>query len=256
SKFGFTLDTGAAESAVQAALSCAHLHLLGLHCHIGSQIFELKPFELAAEVMLEFMAKLHEKYGAEFEELDLGGGFGIKYVQRHDPIAYDEYMHRVSHTIKDCCARLNLRLPRILIEPGRSIVASAGITLYTVGSVKEIPGVRTYVAVDGGMADNPRYSLYQADYDAVIADRAAQPREKIVTIAGRCCETDLLQEGIAIQEAKAGDTLAILATGAYNYSMASNYNRLPRPAVVMVKDAVPRVIVKRESMEQLLANDL
>lgn len=256
SKFGFTLDNDDAEKAVAESLQCKNIRLRGVHCHIGSQIFDIGPFELAAEVMLVFMARIKQKYGYEMEQLNLGGGFGIKYIASHDPVPYDKYMSLISKTVKDCCEKYGIKLPYILIEPGRSIVGAAGITLYTVGSVKEIPGMRTYVAVDGGMADNPRYSLYQAPYDAVIADRAGEKRDRVVTIAGRCCETDLLQENIALQDSHAGDTLAMFATGAYNYSMASNYNRLPRPAVVMVKDGDARVVVKRESYDDLLRCDL
>ena len=206
--------------------------------------------------MVNFMADMRDKYGANLRELDLGGGFGIKYVSEHDPVKYDRYMERVSEVVKGCCSKRNMELPFILMEPGRSIVASAGITLYTVGTVKEIPGIRTYVSVDGGMTDNPRYSLYKAQYDVAIADRAAEPRTKTVTVAGRCCESDPLQENVNIQEPKAGDTLAFFATGAYNYSMASHYNRVPNPAMVMVKDGESRVIVKREKYEDLVRNDV
>lgn len=257
SKFGFALETGEAEQAVIKALALANITLVGLGCHIGSQIFEISPFEQTAEIMINFMADMCQKHGAALRELDLGGGFGIKYVPTDDPIEYNKYMEKVSETIKSCCAARGMELPFIVLEPGRSIVASAGLTLYKVGSVKEIPGIRTYVAVDGGMTDNPRYALYQAKYDAVIADRAGEKRTKTVTIAGRCCESgDLIAEHIAIQEPKAGDTLAVFATGAYNYSMASNYNRVPRPAMVMVKDGCARVIIKRESYEDIIRNDI
>jgi diaminopimelate decarboxylase len=200
---------------------------------------------------------MYDKYGVVLTQLDLGGGFGIKYVSSHDPVEYDKYMQKVSVTVKSTCEKRGIQLPFILIEPGRSIVGSAGITLYTVGSIKEIPNIRTYVAVDGGMADNPRYALYGAPYDAVIANRAISPRDKTVTIAGRCCESgDLIQENIAIQTPTVGDTLAVFATGAYNYSMASNYNRLPRPATIMIKDGKARVIIKRESYEDIIKNDV
>lgn len=257
SKFGLAIETKEAEQAVREAKSFENISIEGIHCHIGSQIFEFTPFELAAEVMLRFMADMKQKYGVEFNELNLGGGFGIKYLASHDPIDYDLYMEKISETVKKICKEKGLRQPFILMEPGRSIVGSAGITLYTAGSVKEIPGVRTYVSIDGGMADNPRYALYQAPYEAVVADRAKEPKTQTVTIAGRCCESgDLIQENIAIQPAKPGDTVAVFATGAYNYSMASNYNRLPKPAVVMIKDGNPRVIVKRETYENLIENDI
>lgn len=257
SKFGLAIETGEAEEAVQKAVATPNINLVGLHCHIGSQIFEIEPFELAAKVMINFMADMRDKHGAEFTRLNLGGGFGIKYIPENDPIQYDKYMEKVSVAVKNACARRNMELPFILLEPGRSIVASAGITLYTVGSVKNIPGVRTYVSVDGGITDNPRYALYQAEYDAVIANKAKLERDSKVTIAGRCCESgDLIQENINIQEANAGDILAVFATGAYNYSMASNYNRVPRPAAVMIKDGEQRVFIKRETYKDLVRNDI
>ena len=269
SKFGLALETGEAEQAIKLAIDFKGIELVGVSCHIGSQIFVAKiqftqcdtifiaPFELAAEVMVRFIADMRDKYGVTLRELDLGGGFGIKYVPSHDPVQYDRYMEKVSEVLKRECKSRRLELPFILIEPGRSIVASAGITLYTVGSVKEIPGIRTYVSVDGGMSDNPRYALYQAPYDVVIADRALQSRTKAVTIAGRCCESgDLIQENIAIQEPKVGDILAVFATGAYNYSMASNYNRVPRPAMVMVRNGKARLVIKRETYEDLIRNDV
>lgn len=256
SKFGFALETGEAEEAVIKASEFANIDLVGAACHIGSQIFDIMPFEKAAEVMIDFMADMNEKYRVNLQELDLGGGFGIKYVDGDDPIEYDKYMEKVSVTVKERCKEHGMALPFIYLEPGRSIVGEAGITLYTVGSVKRIPDIRTYVAVDGGMTDNPRHSLYGAEYDAVIADRAGEPREEKVTIAGRCCETDLLTEGVLIQTPHPGDTLAMFSTGAYNFSMASNYNRVPRPAMVMIKDGRARVVVKRESYEDIVRNDV
>ena len=257
SKFGVALENGEAMEAVKRAIEYPSIHLCGIHCHIGSQIFDIAPFELAAEKLIAFMADIKNEFGIELDELNLGGGFGIKYLPEHDPVAYDSYMQKVSVTVKTACQKYNLKLPFILIEPGRSIVGSAGITLYTVGSIKEIANVRTYVAIDGGMADNPRYALYQSPYDAVIANHASEPRTKTVTIAGRCCESgDLIQENIKIQECEPGDILAVLATGAYNYSMSSNYNRLPRPPVVMIKDGVPRVIIKGETYDDVIRNDI
>lgn len=256
SKFGMAIETGAAEDGVRQALALEGISLVGVHCHIGSQIFELEPFRHAAEVMVNFMADMRDRQGARLRELNLGGGFGIKYLPEHDPVPYHAYMQAVAETIQSACTARGMETPFILLEPGRSIVASAGITLYTVGNIKEIPGVRTYVAVDGGMGDNPRYALYQADYSAVIADRADAPATEKVTIAGKCCETgDLLQEHTPLQPAHPGDTLAVLATGAYNYSMASNYNRIPRPAAVMVRDLRPRVIIQRETFQDLVHND-
>jgi diaminopimelate decarboxylase len=257
SKFGFALETKEAEAAVKNAAALKNIDLVGLHCHIGSQIFDIEPFQFAAQVMINFMADIRDKYGIKMTELNLGGGFGIKYVQSHDPIEYDKYMEQVSITVKETCEQRGLNLPFILIEPGRSIVASAGITLYTVGSVKEIPNIRTYVSVDGGMGDNPRYALYSSPYEVIVANKASQKRVKTVTIAGRCCESgDLIQENVAIQSPEPGDIIAVLATGAYNYSMASNYNRLPRPAAIMIKDGTPRVFIRRESYEDIVKNDI
>ena len=256
SKFGFALETGEAMEAVKEAIKLPHIRLRGVHCHIGSQIFDIEPFELAAEVMLGFMADIKKGPGLEIEELDLGGGFGIRYIPDHNPVEYDRYMKHVSERVKKTCEALQLKMPFISIEPGRSIAGPAGITLYKIGAVKEIPGIRTYVSVDGGMTDNPRYALYQSEYEAVIANKAAQPKTRLVTIAGKCCESgDLIGENRMIQDPAYGDIIAVLATGAYNYSMASNYNRIPRPAMVMVRDGEPRIVIQRESFENLIEND-
>ncbi|NLT08869.1 MAG: diaminopimelate decarboxylase, partial [Ruminococcus sp.] len=208
-------------------------------------------------VMLRFIAKIRDELGYTVSELNLGGGFGIKYLESHDPAPFEQYMERVSGVVKTECEALGLEQPFIYIEPGRSIVAPAGITLYKVGARKEIPGIRTYISVDGGMGDNPRYILYQSEYEAVVANKAGEERSEKVTIAGRCCESgDLIGENMPLQHAESGDIIAVLATGAYNYSMASNYNRLQKPAVVMVKDGNSRLAVKRESLDDLIKNDI
>lgn len=257
SKFGFALETGEALEAVKKAISLEHIELSGLHCHIGSQIFDIDPFVLAAEVMMNFIARIRDELGYEIKELDLGGGFGIKYTDADSPVPYDSYMEKVSEKVKALCAEKNLKLPFILIEPGRSIAGPAGITLYTVGGIKHIPNIRTYISVDGGMGDNPRYALYKSKYDFVNALRASEPKSETVTVAGKCCESgDLLGEGAPIQHTEEGDIIAVLATGAYNYSMSSNYNRIPKPPVVMVKDGASRVIVKRETLEDIVRNDI
>lgn len=257
SKFGFALETGEAFEAVKKALSCKNVKLVGLHCHIGSQIFDIAPFEAAAKVMLEFIAKIRDELGYTVPGLNLGGGFGIKYLEEHDPVPFEQYMERVSAVVAEECGKLNLEQPYMYIEPGRSIVASAGITLYTVGARKEIPDIRTYVSVDGGMADNPRYILYQSEYEAVVANKAGEERNEKVTIAGRCCESgDLIGENMPLQHAESGDIIAVLATGAYNYSMSSNYNRLQKPAVVMVSEGKSRIVVKRESLDDIIKNDV
>lgn len=257
SKFGFALETGEAMEAVKKALSMKNIRLRGLHCHIGSQIFDIDPFELAAKVMLDLFRAVKDETGVELEELNLGGGFGIKYLESDKPRPYGDYMRSVAAVVKSYAQSLGLRTPFILIEPGRSVVGAAGLTLYTVGAVKEIPDIRTYVSVDGGMADNPRYALYRADYEIVCANKASEERSETVTVAGKCCESgDLIQENTALQPVVPGDILAVLSTGAYNYSMASNYNRIPKLPVVMIKDGEARVVVKRETYEQVCENDI
>lgn len=257
SKFGVALETGEAMQIVKRAIELEHINLCGLHCHIGSQILDVDPFEHAAEVMLKFISDIKAETGFVVRELNLGGGFGIKYLESDNPVAYSEYMNRVAKVVKSKASEYGVELPYILIEPGRSIVGSAGITLYTVGAVKTIPNIRTYVSVDGGMCDNPRYILYSSDYDVLCANKANDPRDFKVTVAGKCCESgDLIQENTAIQHVDHGDILAVLSTGAYNYSMSSNYNRIPRPPVVMVKEGESRVIVKGETFEDLVRNDI
>ena len=257
SKFGFALETGEAMGAVKEALACANVKLVGVHCHIGSQIFDIEPFEEAARVMLRFIAQVKNELGYEIKGLNLGGGFGIKYLDSHDPAPFEEYLERVSAVVKTECEALGIEQPFMYIEPGRAIAAPAGITLYKVGARKEIPGIRTYISIDGGMCDNPRYILYQSEYEAVVANKASQERSEKVTIAGKCCESgDLIGEGMELQHAESGDILAVLATGAYNYSMSSNYNRIPKPAVVFIRDGKSRVVVKRETPEDIIRNDI
>lgn len=257
SKFGFALETGEAFDAVKQAIACENVNLMGLHCHIGSQIFDIAPFEEASKVMLEFIAKIKNELGYEIKSLNLGGGFGIKYLDQHDPAPFETYMEKTSEVVKKTCSELGISLPYIFIEPGRSIAAPAGITLYTVGARKEIPDIRTYVSVDGGMADNPRYILYQSEYEAIVANKASQERNEKVTIAGRCCESgDLIGENMPLQHAESGDIIAVCATGAYNYSMASNYNRLQKPAVVFVNNGDSRIAVKRETLDDIIRNDM
>ena len=257
SKFGFALETGEAMEAVKTALKMTNVKLCGLHCHIGSQIFDIDPFELAAKVMLELFADVKAQTGVELEELNLGGGFGIKYLESDNPKPFGDYMRSVSKTVHEYCDKLGLKVPFIHLEPGRSIVGAAGITLYTVGAVKEIPDIRTYVSIDGGMTDNPRYALYKSDYEAVCANKASEERTQTVTVAGKCCESgDLIQENTKIQKVQPGDILAVLSTGAYNYSMASNYNRIPKPPVVMIKDGEARIVVRRETYEDVAVCDI
>lgn len=257
SKFGVALENGEAIQIIKEALEYKKLNIVGIHCHIGSQIFDVLPFVEAAQVMIDFMGKVKKEFGIEMSVLNLGGGFGIKYVQSDDPIEYDKYIEAVSKAVKKSAGKNNIAVPKIVMEPGRSLVGAAGITLYTIGGIKEIEGIRKYVSVDGGMSDNPRYILYQSKYSAVVANKAGNPADDIVTIAGKCCESgDLIGENMPIAKAEVGDTLAVLATGAYNYSMASNYNRICRPAVVMVSGGKDRVLVKRETYEDIIKNDV
>ena len=257
SKFGVALETGEAIEIIKKAMSTENINYCGIHCHIASQVFEAKPFVEAAEVMMNFIKEIKDVCGLETKELNLGGGFGVAYTEADTPIEYDKYMEAVSEIIHRKAKELGVKLPYILMEPGRSIVASAGITLYTIGNVKEIPNIRTYVSVDGGMADNPRYIMYQAEYTFTIANKAAQEKTETVTVAGKCCESgDLLGEHVKLQKAESGDILAVLTTGAYNYSMASHYNRIPNPAVVMVRDGESRVVVRRETYDDIIKNDL
>ncbi len=257
SKFGFALETGEAFEAVKQALSYSSLELVGVHCHIGSQIFDIDPFVLASERLIQFIAKVRDELSHTMSVLNLGGGFGIKYLDEHDPEDSEKYMEKVSVAVHAQCEALSLDVPFIVIEPGRAVVGDAGITLYKIGGIKEIPNIRTYISIDGGMTDNPRYALYKSDYSALIANKATKQKDTVVTIAGKCCESgDLIQENTAIQKPDIGDILAVLSTGAYNYSMASNYNRIPRASVVFVSDGESRVVVARESLDDIIKNDV
>lgn len=257
SKFGVALENGEAYEIHKLALSMSNIQIDGVHCHIGSQIFDVEPFCEAAKVMIGFIADLYDKLGIKVKILNLGGGFGIKYTATDDPIAPSEYIHKVTNVVKELAQEKGIDLPFLVFEPGRSIVASAGITLYTVGCVKEIENVRTYVSIDGGMCDNPRYILYGSKYTAVLANNASAEPVAPVTIAGKCCESgDLIQEHVMMPQIHVGDTLAVLATGAYNYSMSSNYNRIPRPPIVAVSGNEAKIIVKRETYDDLIKNDV
>ena len=257
SKFGFALETDEALEAVKKAISLENINLIGLHCHIGSQIFDIDPFVHAAEIMLEFIAKIKNELGFEVAQLNLGGGFGIKYTDSDTPVAYEKYMESVSAKVKSVCNEKGIKQPCILIEPGRSIAAPAGITLYTVGGIKEIPNIRTYVSIDGGMCDNPRYALYRSQYDLENAVRAGELKTEKITLAGKCCESgDLIGENMPVQKIEVGDVIAVIATGAYNYAMSSNYNRIARPEAVMVSKGNSRIIIKRETLDDLIRNDL
>ena len=257
SKFGFAVENGEAFEIAKYALGFENIEITGLHCHVGSQMFLYEPFALTAEIMMNFYAKLKNELGLSLCELNLGGGFGIKYTEEDTPVDYEGFIDSVSGVIHEICKEKNLDVPFIYMEPGRSIVGDAGITLYTAGGIKDIKDIRKYVSVDGGMGDNPRYILYGAVHDAVIANRAADKPTEKVTICGKCCESgDVIIENAFMPEIKSGDKIAVMSTGAYNYSMASIYNRIPRPPVVMAKNGETKLIIKRESYEDIIKNDI
>ncbi len=256
SKFGFGIAGGAAVAAIQRVLEIGGVELRGLHCHIGSQILDLEPFHLTARAMADFLAQVRRELDLTLPELNLGGGLGIAYLPEDEPPPIPALARAVAGTLRDALDRHGLPHPLLSLEPGRSIVGPAGVTLYTVGAIKDIPGVRTYVSVDGGMFENPRPALYGSRYTAVLADRADAPAERTVTIAGRCCESgDVLIWEAALPALSPGDLLAVFSTGAYTYSMAGNYNRYPRPAVVLAGGGRPRLVVERESYKDLIRQD-
>jgi diaminopimelate decarboxylase len=257
SKFGFTILNDNVLEAVRKAEELPNIKLVGLHCHIGSQIFELEPYEEAADVMLTLVSSIKNEVGIELEELDLGGGFGIHYRMGDKPRSIEEFCETILNRAEYRARELNIKLPRLVIEPGRSVVGKAGTTLYSIGSIKDIPEVRKYVAVDGGMTDNIRPALYKAEYECVIANRVESSSYEKVTISGKCCESgDILLSDVDIPKVQSGDILAVLSTGAYGYSMSSNYNKIPRAAVVLVGDGKSRLICKRQSYADLISTEL
>ena len=260
SKFGFAIANGTAEAITAYAMQKKNVILEGYHCHIGSQIFEKESFVIAVEKCMNFADEMRDKLGFELKTLNLGGGYGIWYTDEDKKISadgYAEYLQALIEKVKEKAEEKGLPLPFLLIEPGRSIVGEAGVTLYTVGRIKEIPGVKKYVAIDGGMFDNPRYALYEAKYTPVLANRAAEEATEIVTIAGKCCESgDIIAANVALPKAETGDILAVLSTGAYNYSMAMNYNRNFIPPCVLVCEGKAEYIVKRQTYADLVRNDV
>ena len=256
-KFGFAIENGEAMEFLRYAVGFESVKICGLHCHIGSQIFLFEPFKCTAQIMVDFYARLKDELGLLMPELNLGGGFGIKYVDGDTPVPYEGFIEAVSDIIKDNCKAYGLEVPFIYMEPGRSIVGDAGTTLYTAGTIRDIKNVRKYVSIDGGIGDNPRYILYGAEYDAILANRANDAPEEYVTICGKCCESgDTIIEKCHLPKINSGDIVAVMSTGAYNYSMASNYNRIPRPPVVMVKDGESKIIIKRETYDDIIKNDV
>jgi len=257
SKFGVAIETGQALEFVKRAVLMPNVCVKGFHSHIGSQIFESEPFIDAGFIMLDFIKQVEDKIGLKTEKLSLGGGFGVKYLESDPDISYTEKIKELSTALKAKSKELNLTFPDIILEPGRSLVADNGITLYTVQSVKEITGYKNYVAIDGGMTDNPRYTLYSSPYTVMTANKADFEPNYTCTIAGRCCESgDLIQENVKIVKPTRNDIIAVLVTGAYNYSMASNYNKVPRPKVVGIKDKTDFTFVKRETYEDLTRLDV
>ena len=260
SKFGFSTSDGSAERMTKYILEKKHLRLKGYHCHIGSQIFEKQSFVIAAQKCLAFLIQIKNSLHFEAETLNVGGGFGIWYAdcdRKMRAEEYGEYLSALIGALKKGCREHGLKRPFLVIEPGRSIVGEAGVTLYTVGAIKEIEGVRKYLAIDGGMFDNPRYCLYQSKYTALLANRASEKPTELVSIAGKCCESgDLIGVNMNLPKAKVGDIVAVLSTGAYNYSMASNYNRNLIPPAVLVKDGKAEYIVKPQTYEDLVRNDV
>jgi diaminopimelate decarboxylase len=257
SKFGFDLQNGQAEEALKTALQFEYFDVLGLHCHIGSQIFETTGFLLAAKKIVEKLVAWKKAFSYESKVLNLGGGFGIRYTREDEPIPPVQYVSEIIREVKELTESSSLTMPEIWIEPGRSLVGDAGITLYKVGSSKEVPGVRKYLAVDGGMSDNIRPALYQAKYEAVLANKPLAQVNETVSIAGKCCESgDMLIWDLPLPEAGDEDILAVFCTGAYGYSMSNNYNRIPRPAVVFVENGKASLVVKRETYKDLIQHDL
>lgn len=258
SKFGIPIEGGMAMQAIKRALGLAHVELAGLHCHIGSQIFDLEAYQVAVRSMLQLVQQVRKETGFVTPELNMGGGLGIRYTNDDTPTTPERLVRVLTDTVKAVATELGLPLPRLILEPGRSIVGEAGTTLYTVGIIKEIPGVRTYLAVDGGMGDNIRPALYQARYDALVANKADEVATRRVTVVGRYCESGdrLIEEADVAASVAPGDLLAIFATGAYNYTMASHYNRFPKPAVVFVRDGEADLVVRRESFAEMAALDL
>lgn len=258
SKFGFNLEDldQLIERILEIQKELGNIELHGLHAHIGSQIFESMPHKDLGKVIIETYKNIKDKHGVEFRDLNVGGGLGIKYLESDDPPTIDSWVKTVTDSVKESAAEYQIKEPRIIVEPGRSLVGPAGVTVYQVGNIKDIPDIRKYISVDGGMADNARPIMYQAEYEAQVANKADDAADELVTIAGRYCESgDVLIKDIKLPKIELGDLIVIYSTGAYNYSMANNYNRTTRPAVVLVKNGMSEIIVNRESYEDIVRHD-
>jgi diaminopimelate decarboxylase len=257
SKFGFTMREDFAFKCVADALATPNVNLVGMHCHIGSQIFSLDSFVEATEVMVDFLTRIRDEYGVTLGELDMGGGLGVAYTTADHPTPIADFAHTLATALKNSCAAHGFPVPKLFVEPGRSLVANAGITLYTVGILKTLPGIRKFIAIDGGMSDNIRTALYHSEYEPTIANKADQPRTEIVTLCGKHCESgDAVVIDMPLQSAEVGDIACVFGTGAYCSTMASNYNGQPRPAVVFVRDGEARVVTRRETYADLMARDI
>ncbi len=257
SQFGVPIETGQAQAFLGQALKQSHLEVEGFHSHIGSQIFEPDSFCDQVDILLSFAARMRDELGFVASTFNLGGGFGVRYVEDDPEVDIAANIRAIAEHLSAGCEAAAFPMPRILMEPGRSIVANAGTTLYTTGGIKRVEGYRDYVTVDGGMTDNPRYALYKSAYTVINASRAHEPADFTCTIAGRCCESgDRIAEEIALARPERGDIIAVLVTGAYNYAMSSNYNRIPRPALVMISQGEARLAVRRQTFDDLIACEL
>ena len=257
SQFGVPIDTGQADGFIKAAMECSNISVEGFHSHVGSQIFESDSFNRQVEILVSYAAKARDEFGLEISTLNIGGGFGVRYTKDDPAPNIAARIEEIAEHLSAACDANGIDVPRIYMEPGRSIVADAGVTLYETGGVKEVKGYRNYVTVDGGMTDNPRYALYKSEYTVMNASRAGEDADYKCTIAGRCCESgDRIAEYIKIAKPERGDIIAVLTTGAYNYSMASNYNRVPRPALVMLSGGRARLAVRRETFADMMKNEL
>ena len=263
-KFGFNIANGSALRAVKQILATPNVHFKGIHCHIGSQLLDADTHVEAAEIMVRLMESIVRETGASVEELNIGGGLGVRYLPHHVPPTYDAFAEQIVSSVKTALDKHGLPYPKLLMEPGRALVGEAGTTLYTVGAIKTVPvkaenpgdaDTRTYVSMDGGLSDNPRPQLYEAVYNCLLANKADQPADTVVTVAGKHCETDILIWNTKIAPPQSGDILAVQTTGAYNFVMASNYNRFLRPAVVLVADGQADVIVRRQSLDDLIRGE-
>lgn len=257
SQFGVPIDTGQADDFVREALACENISVEGFHSHVGSQIFESDSFNRQAEILIEYADRMRKENGFELKVLNIGGGFGVRYTDKDPLLDIDGRVSEIAEHMKDACGRFDMEFPTVYMEPGRSIVSNAGTTLYTTGGTKEVAGYLNYVTIDGGMTDNPRFALYGAEYTVLNASRMNEKADYKCTVAGRCCESgDRIAEDVLLAKPERSDIIAVLCTGAYNYSMASNYNRIPRPAMIMISGGHARVVIKRESYEDLIKNEL